>query len=380
MTDKEFNNFIEKANEELKNIDDITKIISLFHGYVKEVVHCDSMHILSIDKSNNTAKIMEDAGKDTPSYMLDQNGILSQCYASHQPLLINDVNRSLLYNKEIDSLNEENIQKILVVPILDNDAEKNILGMVWIAIGKGFQQFIQEDLDVLVRFVDAIKHQLSFENSSSLGEETNALEICMDSKKVLQAKIERNENYFASTIHDIRTPMNAVIGFMELMMRNETDEQKKDYIDATLKSGEHIVSLINDALDMSKVSNGKMSLDKTIFSPIDGLSDIAKLFYNSMRKKSINFYINIDPLMPALIKTDLHRIKQVVNNLLSNAMKFTPVDGEVVLEAIYSKESDTLKISVNDTGIGIAKDKQKSIFNPYTQETSSTAKEYGGTG
>jgi len=174
--------------------------------------------------------------------------------------------------------------------------------------------------------------------------------------------------------------MNAVIGFMELMLLNETNEQKREYIDATLKSSDLIVTLINDALDMSKVANGKMSLHKTDFSPMNGLSDIVKFFYNTMKKKSINFGIYIDPLMPSLINSDLHRIKQVINNLLSNAIKFTPIDGKIILEALYNKEKDTLKISVIDTGIGIAKEKQKSIFNPYIQEKDSTAKEYGGTG
>ncbi len=380
MEDKEFSHFIENFNRELKSSDNLPDTLHIIHKAIKEIVPCDSICILSIDKINHTVSTMEEIDKASIEYSLNKEGILSQCYESRQPLLVNDIHRSLLYNKEIDSLNKENIYKILAVPILNDDSSKDVLGIIWIGIGKGFEQFIQKDVDNLVYFTNAVKHQFSFINIPSSESEDDALTVCQESKKVLQIKIERNENYFASTIHDIRTPMNAVIGFMELMMRNETDEQKKEYIDATLKSGEHIVALINDALDMSKVSNGKMSLDKTTFSPIDGLSDIAKLFYNSMRKESINFNIYIDPQLPALIKSDLHRIKQIVNNLLSNAMKFTPVDGEVILEAIYNKEADTLKISVSDTGIGIAKEKQKSIFSPYAQETDATAKEYGGTG
>ena len=131
---------------------------------------------------------------------------------------------------------------------------------------------------------------------------------------------------------------------------------------------------------MSKVASGKMRLDKTMFSPIVGLGDVAKLFYNSMKKNNIKFSVYLDPLMPSMINSDLHRIKQIINNLLSNAMKFTSEKGTVSLEACYNKDSNTLEISVSDTGIGIAKDRQKSIFSPYIQESNTTSTQYGGTG
>lgn len=286
-----------------------------------------------------------------------------------------------MYHAGIDSLKHEHISKILLVPILDNASPKNILGIIWVGINKGFKQFIQQDIDRLVQFSNAVKGKLcSVSKTSPQLSHHDTLILCQDAQKALKKKMERSEKYFANTVHDIRTPMNAVIGFMELMLLNETDEQKKGYIDATLKSGEHIVSLINDALDMSKVSSGKMTLAKTSFSPMEGIGDIAKLFYNSMTQKSITFSIYIDPLMPQIIHSDLHRIKQILNNLLSNAMKFTPEEGKVSLEAKYNKMQDTLEISVLDTGIGVAKERQESIFNPYVQETNATSSQYGGTG
>jgi len=384
LTDNELMDLANRTISILKNTSDISSRLNTVHDAIHRFIPYDSMHILSIDSDRGVATTMEHKDTEALDYPLEQKGILAQCYESHHPLLINDVNRSLLYNKETDgrlnSRNSQNITKVLVVPIMDNSASKDILGILWIGLYGGVKQFIQEDIDHLMRFANATKGYLFEDHKSEQKSSHDALLICKEAKRVLKVQLERHENYFASTIHDIRTPMNAVIGFMELMMLNETDTQKRDYIDATLKSGEHIVTLINDALDMSKISSGKMSLEKTIFPPIDRLSDIAKLFYNSMRKKSIDFEVFIDPKMPALIKSDVHRIKQIVNNLLSNAMKFTPVDGEVYLKATYDKESDTLRVSVLDTGIGIAKEKHKSIFNPYAQETTSTSREYGGTG
>ncbi len=379
MTDKEFSQFIETIISKLAGTKNRSDALDIVYNAIKNFVPSDSIELLEINNDNHTASSMlENTG--SVSFPLDNKGILAQCYESHQPLIINDIDRSLLYNSEVDSLDRKGVYKVLVVPILDSDVSKDILGIIWVGIHKGFKQFIQKDVDQLVQFTNAVTSRLFSRDSSDTEKDNSDLEVCRKSKRVLQVKMERYEKYFASTVHDIRTPMNAIVGFMELMMLNETDDQKKEYIDATLKSGEHIVALINDALDMSKVSSGKMTLDKVSFSPMAGFGDIAKLFYNSMSKKSIEFDIYIDPLMPTLIKSDLHRIKQIINNLLSNAIKFTPEEGNVIFEVIYSKESDTLKVSVADTGIGVAKERQKSIFNPYTQEKDSTSAEYGGTG
>jgi CheY-like chemotaxis protein/two-component sensor histidine kinase len=141
-----------------------------------------------------------------------------------------------------------------------------------------------------------------------------------------------------------------------------------------------MVALISDALDISKISSGKMSIEKIEFSVLDELSDAAKLFYNSARKKEITLSAFYDPDMPQMIRSDYHRIKQIMNNLLNNAIKFTPNKGSIVLELLYDKERDGLTVSVKDNGIGISKEMQKNIFTPYTQEKSSTSREYGGTG
>jgi len=380
LLNNEFNTLIDDAVQKIKNSKDRTDLIKILRDSIKAFIPYKEISILSVDEDENTATTIPSIASESRTYSLEEKSILSQCYQSHQPLLVNDIHRSLLYNENIDCLSKENIYKILVVPILNNNIERSLLGIVWIGIERGFQQFIQQDIDNLVRFVNAIKRFLFGSNSSLLDDSKDSLLACKEAKKTLQVKMQRVEDYFASTIHDIRTPMNAVIGFMELMMLDEKDEQKRGYINSTLKSGEHIIALINDALDMSKVASGKMSLDKIIFSPMTGLGDIVKLFHNSMRKNSINFDVYIDPQMPAQINSDLYRIKQIVNNLLSNALKFTPENGTVTFEANYNKDKNMLIISIADTGIGIAKDRQKSIFSPYTQEKDSTCSKYGGTG
>jgi len=165
---------------------------------------------------------------------------------------------------------------------------------------------------------------------------------CIDAYDKLAAKIENEQNYFSSIIHDIRTPMNAVLGFLELLNLRETDRDKKEYIQTALNSSETMIALINDALDISKMASGKMSIDKVEFCAINTFSDVAKLFHNSAKKEKIILDVFFDPNIPELIYSDYHRIKQIMNNLLSNAIKFTPENGKISLELLYNKKKDSL--------------------------------------
>ncbi|MFK5975275.1 MAG: ATP-binding protein [Sulfurovum sp.] len=379
MIDKVCDSLIEDIVKELEYTKGKTETLYIVYDAIKKIVPSDEVHILTIDKETLSASLIDrDNGIVFP---LDKGGILAEVYQSHQPLLVNDIKRSLLYNKEIDSLGNRQVSKVLSIPILGYKSSNIILGIVWIALYKGYRQFIQQDIDNVIKFINTIKNRIFLTNTplEEASSDHRLLE-CQEAKRLIKVKLERNENYFASLIHDIRTPMNAVIGFMELMLMGESDEQKRDYINATLKSSDQMVSLINDILDMSKVANGQMTIDKSDFSPLEPFGDIAKLFYNSMIKNSIKFNIYIDPMLPLVIKSDIYRIKQIVNNLLSNAMKFTPIDKDVSLTIKYQDSNKTIEISIKDTGIGIAKDRQKSIFNPYTQENDNTASKYGGTG
>jgi len=380
LIDNDLNVLTDRTIDKLKIAKDKVSQVEAFLDGVKSLIPFKEVCVLSIDKDTNSAINIAPSDEESCNLSLDEKGILPQCYHSLQSLYINDVSRSLLFNDQIDLINKKDIVKILVSPIISSGDDRKVLGIVWIGLEKGFQQFILEDVENLEKFIRSTGKYILNNGFLSNSDNHESIIECMGMKKTLLAKMKRVEDYYASTIHDIRTPMSAIMGFMELMLLDEKNEEKRSYIDSSLKSAEHIIALINDALDMSKVASGKMRLDKTTFSPIVGLGDVAKLFYNSMKKNNIEFSVYLDPLMPSMINSDLHRIKQIINNLLSNAMKFTPKKGMVSLEACYNKDSNTLEISVSDTGIGIAKDRQKSIFSPYIQESNTTSTQYGGTG
>ena len=268
------------------------------------------------------------------------------------------------------------------MPVVGDRADQEVLALIWASIPKGnINQYTQKDLEYMSRFSNLVKNYLQ-----NRGEAAKDLSLdlsmadCIKNYEKLSVKMQRDQQYFASIIHDIRTPMSGVIGFLELLKQNETNAQKKEYIETALQSAEDMIVLINDALDIAKLSSGKMSIEKSSFSPFEELGDVAKLFYNSAKEKGIVLDVYYDPKIPRVIQSDYHRIKQIANNLLNNAIKFTPQGGYIFLELLYDKQIDGLTVSVKDTGIGIAKERQKDIFSPYSQEKSSTAREYGGTG
>ena len=154
----------------------------------------------------------------------------------------------------------------MVVPILNDKSNNDVLGIIWAAIPKGdLNQYTQKDIDYISRFSSFVKKFLL--DNGNISENTSLKTDLLDCKKAyedLSIKIKRDQEYFSSIIHDVRTPMNGVIGFLELLKMNEKNSQKKEYIETALKSAEDMVALINDALDISKLTSGKMSIENIL--------------------------------------------------------------------------------------------------------------------
>ena len=380
LTEIEFKDIIIVCEQKFEQIKEIKKIALGCEEKTKEITPAKEAFVLLSKPDSQEFEILT-LDKTIPMD-IKKESILSECYKTKQPLIVNDATRSFLYRKKTDNFLNLEIKDLLLVPIMDDSSEKNVLAIIWAAITNGsWNQYTQKDLDYMTRFSIFFKRFLQEKELASSGnvEDTGFLD-CMDAYDTLSAKMRREQDYFSSIIHDVRTPMNAVMGFLELLNLKEEDKEKKEYLNVALKSGETMVALINDVLDISKMSSGKMKIEQIEFSPLKELSDVAKLFYNSARKKGITLVTFYDPNLPQMIHSDFHRIKQVMNNLLSNAIKFTPQKGEIALDITYDKERDGLTVSVKDSGIGIAEDMQKNIFTPYTQEKSSTSRDYGGTG
>ena len=197
-------------------------------------------------------------------------------------------------------------------------------------------------------------------------------------KKIAEEATEQKSRFLANMSHEIRTPLNAITGFIKLLEEGEKDEQKLKYLKIIKNSSESLLQIINDILDISKIESGKLTIEPYNFNPYEDLIMIAELFQAKAAEKKIVFQIRYNNNMPKTLYGDAVRIKQIFTNLLSNAIKFTP-EGSKVKCVIWYKNG-RLNIRVKDYGIGISEEKQKEIFEPFTQADGSTVRNYGGTG
>lgn len=186
--------------------------------------------------------------------------------------------------------------------------------------------------------------------------------------------------FLANMSHEIRTPLTAIIGFSEMLRDGDlTDTERANEISSIVRSGIHLQQVINDVLDLSKIEAGQLDIEQVEISPFEVMEDIRVLFSSRAKEKGINFSVKYEYPIPSKIITDPTRLKQIIVNLCSNAVKFTH-EGSVNLLVRYLKNDNHLLISVSDTGAGISEEEQQRIFLPFTQADSSITRQYGGTG
>jgi signal transduction histidine kinase/ActR/RegA family two-component response regulator len=196
--------------------------------------------------------------------------------------------------------------------------------------------------------------------------------------RVMQSK----DDFLSAMSHELRTPLNAILGLSESLSENiygELNEKQARSIETIAESGHHLLSLINDLLDIAKIGAGKMDLDMSSANVEDACKSSMRFISGLASKKKISVSLTIDP-SAATIHADQRRLKQILVNLLSNAVKFTQEGGHVSLQTRSNPERNAIEISVTDNGIGISNSDMERLFRPFTQLVSNLSRQYVGTG
>jgi signal transduction histidine kinase/DNA-binding response OmpR family regulator len=209
-----------------------------------------------------------------------------------------------------------------------------------------------------------------------------AEEEILKARELTENLMKVKEIFLANMSHEIRTPMNAILGFTRLLFETNLSQEQKSFVDAIHFSGENLLVIINDILDLSKIQSGKMTIEKYEFNVHELVKGIIKILQPRAKEKGLTLVDKIDPQITPIVKGDPVRLNQILTNLVSNAIKFTEQGGVTIELSSLASEGiyELFEFRIQDTGIGIPEDKQSVIFDDFVQASDDTTRKYGGTG
>jgi len=259
----------------------------------------------------------------------------------------------------------------------------SLLTTAFHALSKGKKEIkipeysVNDDIGELTNAAKLFKQQT--EKIDKLLKESESFgESLQEAKKLAEGANKSKSSFLANMSHEIRTPLNAIMGFIELLKKDETDEKKIEYINIVQNSSSSLLGVINDILDISKVEDGKLRIERIDFNLIEQIGYLVEFYRSTTKEKNITLNLIYEEDVPLAINSDPLRLKQILSNLISNAIKYSPDNSSIDIKMTYSDEM--LFIHVTDEGIGISEEAIGRVFSAFEQAEVSTTRKFGGTG
>ena len=342
--------------------EDITDLIKSKKAYINQLKFSNMLlnneeNIIIVTKNNKFDQVNEAFYRTFDFYNIESFKTLHNCICE-------------LFIEKEGYLKKEKKPKMWYDPILQEPNKTHLA--------------IMRDTNNNERIYDVKSRQVVYDKNTMYVINTfNDITELEQAKQKAQEAESAQAMFLANMSHEIRTPINGIFGFAQLLQNTELSDTQKKYVDIINTATNTLLNIINDILDSSKVANNKLELENMEIDPLMEFTTTYELLKSLAKQKSIIYKLELDSNMFKCINSDSTRLRQIITNLISNAIKFTPENGQVLFKTEVIHENETLqriRFTIADTGIGIAKEKLATIFQPFSQADDSTTRKFGGTG
>jgi signal transduction histidine kinase len=374
------------AMEKISQTNSDAKIFAITHQLLCDFSNSSTSTLFIYKQESKKLYTIKDDNEISLSIWEEQS-LLGNAFLLKKSNCYNYVTSEKYYLQPIDNPQNFKLKAQIIIPIIEDE---EVIGMMRtmriLPDNRPYSKFELDVLDALESFLIKIIKILQKERDTIEVDTENIDRQITQAKAIQESPQDENQEILsmANTVHDIRTPANALHGFLELIEAHTKDKRIREFITHAKESASFINTLTDSILAKSKqLHQHQNHAERESFTPFNTIkffASIANLFSANMYDKKINYIIFLDPSLPKEIKTDAIKLKRVLLNLIGNAYKFTPIHKTIYFKVSYNDSSKSLSIFVIDEGIGISKEKQEEIFQPYRQEEEDTHVEYGGTG